>query len=65
MADETARDHRPDWMETKFEGCGDAEIVAAASNGPEQVGIIVLARMQNAAIRGDQPHRSEVVECER
>ena len=41
-----------------------AEVSAAAANGPEQVGLLVLARAQDLAFGGDELDRDEIVERE-
>src|SRR6476661_4526193 len=48
-------------MEPVLEGCDDPEVAAAAAQAPEQVGVLALARGQEAAVGGDDVRRDQVV----
>ena len=58
---EHAREDRAERMELIFERRDDAEVAAAAAQAPEQIGVFVLARMDEAAVRGDDIGRDQVV----
>lgn len=56
--------HRADGMKLEFERGGDAEIAAAAANGPEEVGVFVAIGSDKAAVGENHVHGEQVVNGE-
>ena len=56
-----AEDH-PDRIEAELEAGHDAEVAAAAADGPEQVGVLLLARGDEPALGGDDLDRDERID---
>ena len=54
VGDQAAGDGRPYRMQLIFEGGRHAEVSASAANGPEQIGLLVLAGPQHLAFGGDE-----------
>ena len=48
-------------VQAEQEGCGDAEIAAAASKPPEEVGVALLARRNQLALCGHQDPGASLV----
>ncbi|MNT64995.1 hypothetical protein D3C72_2029430 [compost metagenome] len=55
-------DLRPDGMKLEFEHGDHAKIPAPAPDGPEQVFVVLLAGVQELAVRGDDIRRQQVVD---
>ena len=55
---------RPDRMQGELEPGDDTEIAAAAAQRPEQVGVVLPARVQQAAVGCDHVRREQVVDAE-
>src|SRR5689334_2030753 len=49
-------------MEVELERDDDAEVAAAAANGPEELGVLPRARMHQLAVRGHDVGRDQVVD---
>src|SRR5262245_22691148 len=49
-------------MQLVFEGGGDAEVAAAAPDGPEQIGFFLFACAHHLAFGRDQFDRAQIVE---
>ena len=64
VRDQAAGDRGPDRMKLIFEGRRHAEVSATTSNGPEQIGQFILARLQHLAFGGNKFNRPKIVECQ-
>ena len=62
MRDEPARDDRTDWMNVVLERRRNPEVAAAAANCPEQIRVLVGARVCDAGVRHHDLGRPEVIE---
>src|SRR5438093_12213702 len=59
--DEDTAENRTDRMESERERRCNAEVPAAASDAPEQIGILLFARVCDASLRRDEIDPEEVV----
>lgn len=62
--DRAGQHHRAERMEPELELGDDAEVPAAAAHAPEEVRVLVLARLDPAPVGGDQVHREQLVDGE-
>ena len=62
--DRSGHDSRAEWVQREPERADDAEVPAAASQRPEQVGVVVGRRPHDVACRGDHLGLDEVVDGE-
>jgi hypothetical protein len=49
-------------VQAKLELGDDAEVAAAAAQAPEEVGVLLCARLHELTVGGDQVHRNELVD---
>ena len=49
-------------MQPEPEAGGDPEVAAAAPDGPEQVGVVLVVDLEDLAVGGDQLGREQVVD---
>ena len=62
MDDEAARHSGPDRMEAVLEPGDDAEVAASAAQGPEQIGVLLLAGRQDGSVGCHELDGDEVVD---
>ena len=63
MVEDRPGEHdRPDRVQAELERRDDAEVTAAAAHSPEQIGVLVLARGDQLAIRRDEVDGEQVVD---
>src|SRR5215470_15892640 len=60
--DWAADDDWPYWVQVVFKTRGDPEVSAAASDGPKQVGLLLVAGPQDLAVGGDELDRPQIIE---
>jgi hypothetical protein len=60
--DGPGQDGWPDGVKVELERGDHAEVTAAASQRPEQIGVLVLGRPQQLAVRRHDVNREEVVD---
>jgi hypothetical protein len=57
-------EQRPERLEPELEGSDDAVVPAGASDAPEELGLLGLARADNPAIGRHELDRAQVVDCQ-
>ena len=62
--DRPGEHHRAHRVEAKLELGDDAEVAAAAANPPEEIGVLGRACLHELALRRDQVHGQEPVDCQ-
>src|SRR5262245_43693411 len=64
IGDQPTRDHWPYRMELIRKGCRNAEVATSTANGPEQIGLLVLADPYHLALGSHQLDGAKIVEGE-
>jgi hypothetical protein len=64
VRDDAAGDDGSDRVEVVLERRGNAEVAAAAANGPEEVGVLIGACAEDPPVRHNQIGGAQVVQCE-
>jgi len=62
MRDQAASNRGPYGMELIFKGGRYTEVSTSAANGPEKIGLFILARPQHLALGADELDRAKIVE---
>src|SRR5215216_7296425 len=62
VADRPVRDRAVERVQAELEGRNDAEVRARSAEAPEELGLLVFARGDQAAVRGDELDRAQVVD---
>src|SRR5262245_8492801 len=62
IGDQPSRDHWPYRMELILKGRSDPKVAAASANGPEQIGLLVLAGPDHLAFGSHQVDGAKIVE---
>src|SRR5438477_12604451 len=64
VSDQAPGDHWPDRNQPVLEGRHHAEIAAAATDGPEQIRVLLDASLQRPSLRCDQLDRLQIIESQ-